>query len=476
MRNELAERRAPDEPDRTPLRGQPRPPALAIVEHLESRRLLSGDVVLHWNELLRQTLLEQTPPRFAPRDLAVVHVAMFDAVNSIADTYEPYAVNLKTPRGASKEAAAAQAAHDTLVALFPARQEVFDEALADDLTGIPAGRARQGIKVGQEVARQILALRADDGVSDVETYTPPNTDPGQWQPAAPNFAPAGSVQVGSITPFAIESNTQFRPAPPPELTSEEYAAAYNEVKELGSVDSTTRTEDQTLMAQLWFAPLTNALTWNQIAQTVAEDRNTNLVDTARAFALLNIGLIDALITSYGTKFHNALWRPITAIQRGDEDDNPATEGDPNWMTLHATTPPYPAYPGNAATQGAVGATILADVFGADAVPFEVDWSEFGFPGVTRSYESFSSAAEEQAISRIYGGVHFSFDNTAGQSIGRDVGQFLLDDVLEPLNNRGQGRSQNQGQQDKANGRVGTLLAAKPQAMPFSNMRLTDMFA
>lgn len=426
MRNELPELRAPSKPDsKVSTRRRPRP--AAVVEALENRRLLAGDVVLHWNEIIRETMIEQ-PPRFAPRDLAVVHAAVFDAVNSIDESYEPYAVDVKASRGASKEAAAAQAAHDVLVALYPSQQAVFDEALAEDLAGIPAGRARQGVAVGEEVARQILELRADDGVNDVETYTPPNDDPGQWQPTPPNFLPAGAVQVGSITPFAIEDNAQFRPDPPPALTSEEYAAAYNEVKEIGGLDSTVRTTDQTLTAMLWFAPITNALAWNQIAQNVAENRDTNLVENARAFALLNIGLIDALITSYAAKFHYALWRPVTAIQRGDEDGNPATQGDPDWMTLHPTTPPYPAYPGNAATQGAVGATILADVFGTDSIPFEVDWGEFGFPGVTRSYAGFWAAAEEQARSRIYGGVHFAFDTTGGQSIGRDVGGFVLESV------------------------------------------------
>ena len=480
MRNEPLELQVRNECDGDGLtRGRPRPAVLVAVEALESRRLLTGDVVLHWNEIIRETMVSQ-PPRFAPRDLAVIHVAIFDAVNSIDESYEPYAVDVKASRGASKEAAAAQAAHDVMVALFPSRQAVFDEALAEDLAGIPAGRARQGAAVGKEVARQILELRADDGVNDVETYTPPNSDPGQWQPTPPNFLPAGAVQVGSITPFVIDDNAQFRPDPPPALTSEEYADDYNEVKEIGSLDSTARTADQTLTAMLWFAPVTNAVAWNQIAQNVAEDRDTSLVENARAFALLNIGLIDSLITSYASKFHYELWRPVTAIQRGDEDGNPATEGDPDWMTLHPTTPPYPAYPGNAATQGAVGATVLADVFGTDSIPFEVDWGEFGFPGVTRSYPGFSAAAEEQALSRIYGGVHFSFDTTGGQSIGRDVGRYILENALEPEDDHAKGRGHDHDERDRDRdernrdrdgGRAVTLGASGHRVPIFSNTRV-----
>jgi len=219
--------------------------------------------------------------------------------------------------------------------------------------------------------------------------------------------------------------------------------------------------------------VTNAVAWNQIAQNVAEDRETSLVENARAFALLNLGLIDSLITSYASKFHYELWRPVTAIQRGDEDGNPATQGDPDWITLHPTTPPYPTYAGNAATQGAVGATILADVFGTDSVPFEVDWGEFGFAGVTRSYPGFWAAAQEQARSRIYGGVHFEFDTPAGQAIGRDVGGFILDSVLEPEDNfgKGHGRDHEKLNRDKDGGRAVEFSASEHRAPTFSNTRM-----
>src|SRR5262249_31438712 len=165
------------------------------VEQLEDRCLLSGDVVLHWNEILLQSLAGQPPRVPLARNLALVHVAVFDAVNAIDRSYEPYAAHVHASHGASPEAAAAKAAHDTLAALYPAQSATFDAALAQDLQGIPPGRARQGVAVGKEVARQILALRADDGSAAIMTYTPPNTDPGQWQPTPPDFSAAANVHV-----------------------------------------------------------------------------------------------------------------------------------------------------------------------------------------------------------------------------------------------------------------------------------------
>jgi hypothetical protein len=390
--------------------------------------LMAGDVVLDWNEVLMGSATSQ-PSRFLAREFALVQVAVFDAVNAIDRSYEPYAARVTAPSGASKEAAAAQAAHDTLSAIFPARQAVYDAKLAEDLAGIPAGRAAQGVAVGKEVARQILALRANDGSGDVETYTPPSNAPGQWQPTPPDFSPATAVHVSSITPYAIQSSSQFRPGPPPALTSRLYAADFNEVKAIGSRTSTTRTADQTQVAMLWRLPVTNNVVWNRIAQDVAEVSDNNLVENARLLALMNMALNDGLETSFASKFYYGLWRPVTAIRRAGEDGNPATEADPTWVMLHPGVPPYPSYAGNASTIGAACATVLADFFGTDDVSFAVDWSAYGFPGVTRSYDGFWEAADEQARSRVYGGIHFNFDSTAGQQIGRNVANYVMDHVL-----------------------------------------------
>src|SRR5262249_50693611 len=212
---------------------------------------------------------------------------------------------------------------------------------------------------------------ADDGASAVVTYTPPNTDPGQWQPTAPDFSPAANAHVPLITPFAVESSSQFRPGPPPALTSPEYAAAFNEVKALGSKNSTARTADQTQVGLLWRLPLTNHQVWNRIAQDVAEARGLSLTENARLFALLDMTINDGLETSFGAKYHYTLWRPVTAIRRADEDGNPATEADPAWTTLHPNTPAYPTYSGNAATIGAASPTALPAVLRRKHVPFQV---------------------------------------------------------------------------------------------------------
>jgi hypothetical protein len=405
--------------------------AVSVVEALEGRRLLSGDVVLHWNEIALQSATTQPPRVPVIRNLALLHAAMFDAVNAIDRSYEQYHAEVHASRGASKEAAAAQAAHDALTALYPARAAEYDAALAQDLAGIPPGRARQGIAIGQAVARQILELRANDGAAAVVTYTPPNNNPGQWQPTPPDFSPAANAHVPLITPFAVESSSQFRPGPPPALASAEYATAFNATKAVGSASSTVRTPDQTQMALVWRLPLTNQAVWNRIAQDMAREQDLSLVQTARMFALMDMAMNDGLETSFGSKFHYGLWRPITAIQRADEDGNPATAADPTWMTLHPTTPPYPTYAGNAATIGASCATVLARVLGSDAIPFQIHWDAYGFPGVTRSYSSFSAAANEEADSRIYGGIHFRFDSVAGQQIGGNVGRYVVANFLTP---------------------------------------------
>ncbi len=421
---------------------QLRKPSLLRVEQLEDRALPSSGVISQWNEILQQSLTA-TPllQPLATRNMALVHVAMFDAVNAVDRAYEPYHARVPASHSASREAAAAQAAHDTLVALYPTRQAVFAQALAENLAGIAPDRASQGIAIGKEVARQILELRSTDGANTPASYTPPNSDPGQWQPTWPNFAPAAGAHIPATTPFAIESSEQFRPAAPPDLTSVEYAATFNEAKALGARDAETsdrdgngapdRTADQTQVGLIWQSALPNFQVWNRIAQDIAERQDTPIVETARAFALLNVAMNDALQTSFASKFYYGLWRPVDAIRRAGEDGNDATEAEADWTPLHSATPPYPTYAGNAATLGASAATVLANAFGGDAVPFEIDWGTYGFPGVTRSYAGFWDAADEAAWSRVYGGIHFTIDSAAGQGIGVNVANYVLASRLQP---------------------------------------------
>jgi hypothetical protein len=368
-----------------------------------------------------------------------MHVAIFDAVNAIDGSFKTYFARVKTSRGASTRAAAAQAAHDILTALYPQQQATFDAQLLLSLEGIPPGRARNGIAVGQDVAEQILALRSRDGWDAIPPpYVLPLL-PGLWQPTPPAFSPAAFTHYADVMPFATTSSAQFRPPPPPELTSDEYTSAFNETKDIGFVNSATRTADQTLVAMLWAAvgtPTNSANIWNNVAQTVALAKGNTLVENARLFALLNIALHDGLQTSFTSKYYYGLWRPVTAIQRADEDSNPATTADANWLPL-LVTPPYPTYAGNASTIGKTAATILASFFGCDDIGFKAHWEGLaGSQGWTRYYSSFSALANEQANSRVYGGIHFRFDNVAGQSIGTNVANYVFRNFLVPcMHNR-----------------------------------------
>ncbi len=389
------------------------------------------NVVLQWNRVLQETIRtpgQQPPTIFPVRSFAMMHAAMFDAVNSIDGTYTPYLMDVPGSRQASQEAAAAQAAHDVLVALYPTRQDVFAAELNNSLIGIPPNRAQQGIRVGRIVAEKLLGVRVNDGWNAAPPpYVLPPT-PGNWQPAP---APAGFTQFPSVLPFAITSSTQFAPPPPPAITSAEYAAAFNEVKEIGSATSTTRTADQTQVARLWAnvnTPTTVFFVWNNVARTVAISRNNTTAENARLFALLNIAYHDALQTTMTSKFVHGLWRPVTAIRRADEDSNPDTEQDVNWSSLIGN-PPYPTYAGNHAAVGTSQATILALFFGRDDINFQHTWEGAG--GATRSYAGFTVMANEEERSRVYGGIHFTFDQTAGQSAGRNVANYVFLNFMKP---------------------------------------------
>ena len=392
------------------------------------------EVVIRWNQILQATVFtpgQQPPTVGAQRSYAMMHVAMFDAINAIAQTHVPYASDVRSSRGASMTAAAAQAAHDVLSALYPSRQPIYDEALAADLANIPAGIARQGVLAGAEAARLIIALRTSDGWENTPPAYMLPTTPGNWQPTPPGFSAATFTHLAGVVPFAIASATQFLPPPPPTLTSARYAADFEEARLLGSAGSILRTADQTLVARL-FASVgtrTGSLNvWNNVARDAARGHGLGLLETSRLFALLNVAYHDALQTSFVSKFTYGLWRPVTAIRRADEDGNPVTTADPAWTPL-LSTPPYPTYAGNAACLSAASAQVLARFFQTNTFAFEVFWE--GTPGWTRSYSSFSALAEEHARSRIYGGIHFTFDTQASQAVCTELADFVFDRVLRP---------------------------------------------
>lgn len=392
------------------------------------------DVILQWNRVLMETILTpgQHPATIMPvRSYAMMHAAMFDAANSIDGSYMPYLTDVPGSQNASTEAAAAQAARDVLAALYPTRVAVFDAQLAISLQGIEENRVQQGIRVGQIVAERMLSARANDGWNVTPPpYTLPTT-PGNWQPAPPANAAATFTHYPSVIPFAISSATQFAPNPPPAMTSAQYAADLNEVKEIGSLNSVTRTADQSLVARLWAnvgTPTNFLLVWNNVARTVSLAQEISTVERARLFALTNISLHDALQTTFASKFEHGLWRPVTAIRRADEDGNAATSPDPEWSSL-IQSPPYPSYAGNMAAIGTSQSTILALFFGRDDIRFDHTWTGAG--GATRSYAGFGAMADEQARARVYGGIHFTFDNVAGQSVGTNVANYVFSKFMRP---------------------------------------------
>ena len=404
--------------------------ALAIALHVSAPPLHAQDseVVIEWNAVMQT--LHGTGPSPAIRSYPMMHIAIFDAVNSIEGEYSPYHASVRASAGGSVVAAAAQAAHDVLSTLYPAQQARFDELLAKHLEGLPPGVARQGRTVGRRAAEAVLKWRMDDGwpaaILPNPAYDPPPF-PGWWEPTPPAFSAALMTFFPDVTPFGMLTSTQFLPTPPPTLTSERYAEDLNEVKVLGSASSSMRSADETLFVRL-IAGVNTATgfqhVWNIVAREVIRARGLSLLDAARTFALMNVSIHDGLQTSFTSKFVYGLWRPVTAIGRADEDLNDATTADPSWTPL-LTTPPYPTYAGNQACLASAAARALDLAVGTDNVPYSVTWvGTGGHPDETRWYTSFRAFAEQQARSRVLGGIHFEFDTEASFGSCPRVAEFI----------------------------------------------------
>jgi membrane-associated phospholipid phosphatase len=409
------------------------PAATALAQtagHGKNKIQESGQPVIDWNQVLLSIVNTPgaQPANIQPtRNLAILHTAIYDAVNSIDRSHNPYLIAVRAPRDASETAAADAAAHTALVGLYPAQQSALDADYAAELAKVPAGPAKdQGIRLGAQVAHDLLAIRADDGSNAAPPPFVPGTNPGDFRPTPPNFPPPVFTTWGQVTPFVLWSADQFRLAPPPALTSPQYAAALNEVQSLGSATSATRTADQTVIGKFWAPPIQNF--WNQIAQTVAAAQHSDLPTTARLFAALNLSAADSAIAFYDTKYTYQLWRPVTAIRLADTDGNPQTTADPNWLPLAGNTPADPSYPGAHSTISAAGADVLASFYG-DKQQFSV--TSPALPGVTRSFTSFSAAVDEAGLSRIYAGVHTRIDHVAGLALGNNVAHFVLHNALLP---------------------------------------------
>jgi membrane-associated phospholipid phosphatase len=399
-------------------------------------RTANARVVISWNTAaLNAIRARRTSPPIASRSLAILHVAIYDATNGIDRTHEPYLAQSTVAASASEEAAASAAAHRVLVALFPANAASFDDLQATILSAVPNGPLKSaGIAWGESVADEILAQRANDG-STAAVPPPTGSGPGAWQPTPPGFATYFLPQWAFVTPFAMTNSAQFRPPGPPALTSEKYAADYSEVKIMGGAVGSARSSEQDLIALFWAdgaGTETPPGHWNSIARVIAAARGNTLAETARLFALLNIAMADAAICAWDAKYTYNFWRPVTAIRNGDADGNAATIADPTWNSF-IVTPPFPDYISGHSTFSGAASTVLARFYGTDNIAFTAG-SDF-LPGVTRSFTSFSAAAGEAALSRLYGGIHFRSANEDGLVAGIHIGEFTFVHYLQPKGNR-----------------------------------------
>src|SRR6266436_3589984 len=348
--------------------------------------------VVQWNRML--LVIVRTPGAqpatiHATRSFAIMHAAIYDAVNAVAETHKPYLVRLSAPHFASEEAAAAAAAHEVLVKLYPSFQPLLDTQFQQALAQLPTTGRADGVSIGQKVADSILDRRENDGSNAQPIPYVFGKDPGDYKPTPPNFPKQPQFTHWSrVKPFALDEADQFRPSGPPALTTDRYADAFDQVKSLGIANSTTATADEALTGRFWNGAIQNY--WNEIAQTVAVAHNLTTAENARLFALLNLSFADSVIAFYDAKYTYNFWRPVTAIRAAATDGNPETEADPNWLPEVGNTTPDPSYPGAHAVISAAGAEVLISFFRKDHFEFSVT-SEV-MAGV-RSFTSFSAAAE-----------------------------------------------------------------------------------
>jgi len=406
---------------------------LAILFQFGGTSPARADEVLDWNAVLRRAIVAGNPGLAGPRAMAIVHTAMFDAHNGIERRFTPLYVDAAAPRGASRRAAVVQAAYTTLLALFPAQAADLATDLHHSLLEIAASGAlnesnrsvQRGRVWGEYVAREILAWRSTDGLNPPGAPYLGSLTTGKWRPTPTAFLPGGLPTLARMVPFVIPTASTFRPAGPPSLTSQEYAADVNEVKLVGELTSAARTADQTESARFWAgAP---HVIWNRVAEAAARHGHTTLSDNARLFALLNVAMSDAGTTCWDSKYYFELWRPITAIRLASTDGNPATIEQADWTPL-IPTPPYPEYfSGNQSLAGAAQA-ILTDYFG-DRVP--VEGTSENLPGVVRWWRNFAAVADDAFMARIWSGIHFRFAMRDTRTVAEKVAEYVLEHAAQP---------------------------------------------
>ena len=382
----------------------------------------NADVIHDWHVIMQTTTTGQNPlvqQRFA----TITHLAMFEAVNAITGDYEPYLGTVAAPTGASPDAAAVAAAHGVLSTYFPAAAPTLDAARAASLAGIPDGQAENdGVAVGEAAAAAMVANRADDGSSPPQFYLPTTAEPGEWQ-LTPGCPPAGGVtfQWGNVRPFGLESGDQFRAAPPPALAGVRYAKAFNEVKAVGELNSTVRPQDRTDVAR-FYAVAGAVQVFGQVFTQVGTAEGWSLSRNARGFALLMMAINDAFIATFDTKYLYVFWRPITAIHGADTDDNPLTERDAAWLPLIGT-PCHPSYLSAHASASGAGHRIAERLFGGEGLR-SIVLSHPAVPDVILHYTQFAQITDDIDDARVYGGIHFRFDQQAGARQGKRVADYV----------------------------------------------------
>jgi len=387
------------------------------------------DAVTEWNAIMQTTVaVAPTNPNFQARWGAITQLAVFEAVNAIVGDYEPYLGGINAPAGASPDAAAIAAAYRTLVTMRPGSAAALDAARAASLAAIPDGPAKDaGILVGEEAAAAMLLLRVNDGWNAVVPYTP-GTNPGDWQPAPPGFAAALLPGWGQVTPFGLEQSSQFRVSAPPALHTGNYANHYNEVRLLGSLDSPFRPQDRTDVAK-FYAAASPVQVFNSAARQVSAAQGKSLSENARIFALLGMAMGDAGIACWETKYHYSFWRPLTAIQGGDSDGNALTDADPLWVPL-INTPAHPSYASGHATVSGAARAVLERLFGKGG--HAITLTHPTLPTIVLDYSAWDEITDDIDDARVYGGIHFRFDQEAGAHQGRQVGSYIIRNYLRAV--------------------------------------------
>ena len=409
------------------MKNLPRLTGLIVCGYLSGASPAIADVVTDWNSIASQTIFAAVPARGPSGilDFAVVHAAMHDAIQAYEGRFEPYAITIPNASG-SPVAAAAAAAHAVLVARFPLAAGALNTSLQNYLNGLGLlGDA--GVTIGQQVALGIINLRANDGSFPANPAVfNGGTGPGEWRPTLPLFASMTTPWLGAVTPFTLKDSTQLRASPPPpHLGSGEYARDYNEVKALGSVGSTARTPAQTELA-LFYSDNFIAQ-WERTLRGIAGMNLNNIGDSARLFALANMAAADAIITAWDNKKYWNFWRPITAIQEGNNDGNPKTAGDATWLPL-LPTPPYPDYTSGANNLTGAMTRTLARYFG-DKMTFSVTSTPVG---QTKTYQRFSDMADDVVDVRVYQGIHFRFADEVARRQGTHAADWAFSHFLRPL--------------------------------------------